>query len=117
MNNIINPNGSEFKKKFLKECKLEYKLSEKREPVPNISIQSVDTSHPIYGKKIVMTKVRDKDIIDFLESHGATMENTMKKDTFVLIVKSKEDVSNKTEYATKNKIPIMTVEEFKQIYM
>ena len=123
VNGIGKENAREFVKnisdflQFLKECKLEYKLSEKREPVPNISIQSVDTSHPIYGKKIVMTKVRDKDIIDFLESHGATMENTMKKDTFVLIVKSKEDVSNKTEYATKNKIPIMTVEEFKQIYM
>jgi hypothetical protein len=40
----------------------------------------------------------------------------MKKDIFVLIVKSTDDVSTKTEYARKNGIPIMTVEEFKNKY-
>jgi hypothetical protein len=64
-----------------------------------------------------MTKVRDKEVISFMASQGATLEDSMKKDTFVLIVKSKEDMSNKTEYAVKNGIPIMTVEEFKGKYM
>jgi NAD-dependent DNA ligase len=73
--------------------------------------------HALCGKKIVMTKIRDKEIIDFLAKAGATLEDSMKKDTMVLIVKSKEDVSNKTEYATKNGIPMMTPDEFKQTYM
>ena len=121
---IGKENAREFVKnipdflEFLKECKLEDKLSAKQAvPITNTIVSAADTSHPLYGKKIVMTKVRDKEIIDFMERHGATLENSMKKDVLVLIVKSKDDVSNKTEYAIKNKIPIMTVEEFKQMYM
>ena len=72
---------------------------------------------PLTGKKIVMTKVRDQAIISFVTNQGGSFEDSMKKDVMVLIVKSKEDVSNKTEYATKNGIPIMTVEEFKKEYM
>jgi len=95
---------------FAKACGLESKLGS----VP--SIPSVPLAKgPLTGKKIVMTKVRDKEIQTFMTSQGAILEDSMKKDTFVLIVKSKEDVSNKTEYAVKNGIPIMTVEEFKRI--
>ena len=46
-----------------------------------------------------------------------TLEDSMKKYIFVLIVKAKEDKSNKTTFAEKNGIPIMTVEEFKAKYM
>jgi hypothetical protein len=38
-----------------------------------------------------MTKVRDKDIISFMTKQGASLEDSMKKDILVLIVKSKED--------------------------
>ena len=96
---------------FLKECGLEGKLKEKKAEAP-ATVESALT-----GKKFVMTKVRDKDIINFVTSQGATLEDTMKKDTMVLIVKSKDDVSNKTAYAEKNGIPIMTVEEFKAQFM
>jgi NAD-dependent DNA ligase len=76
-----------------------------------------NTSSPLFGKKIVMTKVRDKEIIEFLKTVGATLEDGMKKDTFVLIVKSHDDISNKTKYADENNVPIMTPEEFKKKYM
>jgi DNA ligase (NAD+) len=78
--------------------------------------ETVDVTNPLYGKKIVMTKVRDKEIIEKLPKLGATLEDNIKKDTFVLIVKSKDDVSNKTKYATENNISIMTPEEFKDKY-
>ena len=95
---------------FAKACGFDSRLGS----VP--SIPSVPLAKgPLTGKKIVMTKVRDKEIQTFMTSQGAILEDSMKKDTFVLIVKSKEDVSNKTEYAVKNGIPIMTVEEFKRI--
>ena len=83
-----------------------------RETVPVL----INTSSPLYGKKIVMTKVRDKEIIEWLKTVGATLEDSMKKDVFVLIVKSHDDESNKTKFAKENNISIMTPEEFKEKY-
>jgi NAD-dependent DNA ligase len=99
---------------FLKDCDLEDKLNR---PVLQVQNTFINTGHPLFQKKIVMTKVRDKEIIDFMNKHGLVLEDSMKKDTFVLIVKSKEDKSNKTAFAEKNGIPVMTVEEFKAKYM
>jgi NAD-dependent DNA ligase len=103
---------------FLRECGLEGKLNASVVP-KNVSVpvENVDTTNPLYGKTIVMTKVRDKSIIDHLAKVGAKLGDSMKKDTFVLIVKSHEDKSNKTEYALKNGIPIMTPEEFVKKYL
>jgi NAD-dependent DNA ligase len=103
---------------FLKECDLEGKLSQNvlRESTPKVN-PNVDVSNPLYGKKIVMTKIRDKEIIEYLPKVGATLEDNIKKDTFVLIVKSKADSSNKTKYAEENGISIMEPAEFKSKYM
>lgn len=100
---------------FLRECDLEGKLSQNvlRKLTPKIGV----TTNPLYGKKIVMTKIRDKDIIEHLPKVGATLEDNIKKDTFVLIVKSKTDSSNKTKYAEENGIAIMEPAEFKQKFM
>jgi NAD-dependent DNA ligase len=105
---------------FLKECDLESKLQ--RNAVVDtkeaaIVDTKVDVTHPLYQKKIVMTKIRDKEIIEALAKYGATLEDTMKKDVFVLVVKSKDDTSSKMDFAKKNNIPIMTPEEFKATYM
>ena len=75
-----------------------------------------DKSSPLYGKKVVMTKTRDKEVIEYLKKVGATLEDNMKKDVFLLIVKSHEDESNKTKFAKENGVPIMTPEEFKAKY-
>ena len=99
---------------FLKECGLEDKLTQSLEGAKK---EEPKIEGPFTGKKIVMTKVRDKDIISFVTNQGGSLEDTMKKDIFTLIVKTKEDSSNKTEYARANNIPIMTVEEFKAEYM
>jgi len=100
---------------FLNKTELEHKL------LANTVIQEepmkmVDTGHPFFGKKIVMTKTRDKDIIGFIEKMGGILEDGMKKDTFLLIVKSAGDTSSKTEYAVKNGIDILSVDEFKEKY-
>jgi len=83
----------------------------------NVGLQEVDTSNPLYGKKIVMTKVRDQEIIRELKARGATLEDTIGSKTFVLIVKSMDDVSNKTKYAVEHGIPIMTPDAFKEKYL
>ena len=100
---------------FLRSCELEYKLKEN--PPEKKASGVADTTHPMYGKKIVMTKVRDPLVIDFITKNGGTMEDNVKSDTFALIVKSKEDVSNKMKDAEKKGVPIMTLEEFKAKYM
>ena len=75
------------------------------------------STHPLNKKKIVMTKIRDKNIIESLSKVGATLEDRITEDTFVLIVKSKDDNSNKTELARKKGIHIMTPEEFIETYL
>jgi len=107
---------------FLNECGLQDKLNEpiyhaEKNAEKDEKNEMMDTEHPLFGKMVVMTKVRDKEIIDFINKVGGRMENTMKKEVAVLIVKSKEDTSSKTEYAKKNNIPIMTIDEFKEKYM
>jgi DNA ligase (NAD+) len=121
---IGNENAKEFVqniyefKEFLKLCHLEHKLTgmvvrELQERV----VDDIDKNHPLYQKKIVMTKVRDKMIIDSLSKYGASLVDSVKKDTFVLIVKEKTDNSNKVESAKKLGISIMTPEEFKEIFL
>ncbi len=104
--------------KFLKESELEYKLTQKVKSEDDLQNKmKLDTSHPLYGKKVVMTKVRDVEIIDSLKAHGGELIDSVKKDVFALIVKSKDDVSNKTKKAVELNIPIMTPDEFKKKYM
>jgi NAD-dependent DNA ligase len=102
---------------FLRECGLEGKLNGPVQ-LENAVVQPVhlDESHPLFGKKIVMTKVRDKEIIEKLGQLGATLEDSVNKTTFALIVKSKEDESNKTKKAKDLEIPIYTPEEFKAAF-
>jgi NAD-dependent DNA ligase len=115
---------------FLKECNLEGKLKtnslrsatvnkmdEAKDIKEKKETTEIDTNNPLYGKKIVMTKIRDKEIIDYLKTKGAELDDNIRKDTFVLIVKSKEDISNKTKYAREHNIPIMVPSEFKEQYM
>ena len=64
-----------------------------------------------------MTKVRDAEIIEHLKTVGGILDNTISKQTYTLIVKSLDDVSNKTKKATEEKIPIMTPEMFKAKYI
>ena len=97
---------------FLDECDLSDKLVN-----ANSSENNYDVTHSLYKKSVVMTKVRDQEIIEYLAKVGATLEDTIKKEnTVALIVKSKSDVSNKTKDAEKKGVPIMTVEEFKAAY-
>ncbi len=98
---------------FLNECGLSDKLQKTSSPIK----QNVSSNGLLYGRKIVMSKTRDKDVIEALEKAGATLTETMTKDVFTLVVKTKDDVSNKTKYASENNIPIMTADEFKAMYI
>jgi len=105
---------------FLGESGLEGKLEQTGAVLENTMDQRMDQrmdiSHPLYEKHIVMTKVRDQIIIDGLKKVGGVLDDSIGKKTFVLIVKSKEDVSNKTKYANEHGIPIMIPSEFIEKY-
>jgi NAD-dependent DNA ligase len=107
--------------KFLHDCDLDHKLfknemkNEMKNEIENHN--SKDNTHILFDKKIVMTKIRDKEIIEKVKEFGGIIEDSIKSDTFALIVKSKDDNSNKMEKAKDKNIPIFTVEEFKNKYM
>lgn len=102
---------------FMNQCKLTYKYNENPKEKVEDSVKEGNQDHPLYMKKVVMTKVRDKEIIDKLTLYGSTLENKVDKNTFALIVKSKDDVSNKTKKASEFGVPIFTPEEFIEKYL
>ena len=104
---------------FFKECNLEYKLilDKKADSGVKATMIEYDKSNPLFGLHVVMTKVRDDEIIAALSKYGGVIDDTIKKTTSVLVVKTKADVSNKVKFAIDNKIPIMTPDEFKKTYM
>ena len=114
---------------FMKECELMHKIAntvvahaksaaaDQAQPQDTAAAVVHDETHPLFGKHVVMTKVRDAEIIDYLKKFGGVLDDNMSKKTFVLIVKSIDDVSNKTKKAVAENIPIMTPEMFKKEYM
>ena len=97
-------------KEFLTECGLGDKMYES--PIK----QSVDQSHPLFEKSVVLTGTRDKDVIDFLKNVGAKQSSSVSKNTFLVIAKNKDEDTGKAEEARKLDIPIMSVQEFIQTY-
>ena len=105
-------------KTFLVDANLLYKLCQERPKQTDENKKSpVKVDHILNGKNIVMTKVRDADIISALSKYGGKLENNITKNTFVLITKSHDDVSSKTKKANELGIPIMTPLEFTEKYL
>ena len=98
---------------FMEDAELMHKIN----AAPPTEEKVVDESHPLFGKHVVMTKIRDQEIIQYLERVGGVLDNTIGKKTNILITKSMEDVSTKTKYAVEHNIPIMTPETFRMKYM
>jgi DNA ligase (NAD+) len=97
---------------FLKECNLEYKLTN-----IHTSFDNSLSDHPLTGKNIVLTGTRDKDIIDLLKHVRCTIASSVSQNTYLLVAKNKNDDTGKASEARKLNIPILSVEEFIQTYM
>ena len=108
---------------FLEECNLQHKMgntkieANTKVDIEMNNVETYDETNPLYEKHIVMTKVRDAEIIEYLEKVGGHLDANISKKTFILVVKSLDDVSNKTKKANAEKIIIMTPEMFKKKYM
>ena len=104
-------------KTFLAEANLLYKLCNEQSKQTIKTKKSQVDDHILNGKNIVMTKVRDANIISELSKYGGKLENTITKNTFVLITKSHDDVSSKIKKANELGIPIRTPLEFTKKYL
>jgi len=102
-------------KDFLIDCELEYKLYESNNN-SNSNTSSNDETHPLFGKSVVLTGTRDKDVIKYLETVGAKQGSGVSKNTFLVIAKSEDDDTGKAEEARKLHIPIISVDNFKKMY-
>ena len=70
----------------------------------------------MHDKHIVMTKIRDKEIIEKLKENGGFLDDNVNKNTFALIVKELDDSSNKIKKAKDLGIRIMVPCQFKEEY-
>ena len=96
---------------FLTDANLDYKLFEETESA------DIDKSHVLYGKKIVMTGFRDKELVAKLKEVGAENSTAVTKNTFVVIVKDDiEEDTGKADAARQLNIPIITKDDFIKKY-
>ena len=74
----------------------------------------IDTSHPLFGKKIVITGFRDKELEEYIKSKGGKIATSVSKNTSMVIVKSMDEDTGKAEKARALKIPLITLEMFQK---
>ena len=88
--------------------------------VKNLTIQKeivLSCDHPLVGKTIVLTGFRDVDLQEKIKKMGAKLGTSVSKNTFIVLVKDKEEVTGKVEDAKKMGVCIMDFEEFKNKYI
>jgi NAD-dependent DNA ligase len=111
--------------KFMQQCGLEGKLGSKvplakgvpLTQVPLTQVATVaNTSNPLYQKTIVMTGFRSKDLSAKLKAVGAKEGSSVSKNTFVVLLKDKDEDTTKANEARKLGIPLMTPDEFSAKY-
>jgi len=98
---------------FIKECGLEYKLSE----IPKRTEKNYDESHPLFGKSILMTGFRDKELEKQIIDVGGKIASSVSKNTFVVLVKDLDEKSGKIETAKKLGVDVLSRDDFIKIYI
>jgi NAD-dependent DNA ligase len=97
---------------FIKEAGLVKKLAQEV-----TEKKQVDESHPLFGKTIVMTGFRDAQIQEAIKNVGAKLGSSVSKNTFIVLVKDKDEDTGKAADARKLGVTLMTPEEFSQKYL
>jgi DNA ligase (NAD+) len=96
---------------FLKDCGLDSKLKAKTS-----SEKPKDTSHPLFGKSIIMTGFRDKNLSKKITDHGGIIGSSVSKKTFVVLVPDKDEDTGKITQAKKLGLTLMLPDEFSKKY-
>ena len=96
--------------RFIKKVHLEHKLVVKN--------KKINTNHPLFGKSIVMTGFRDKELEkEIIAFTGKPLSTNISKNTFVVIVKTMDEDTTKAEDAREEGIPLMTPVAFRTKYL
>jgi len=76
--------------------------------------KDIDTSHPLYGKTVVISGFTDKnkELENKLKYVGAKLGSSVSKKTAALIVKSEDEHTGKWLAAKENDVPIYTLDKF-----
>jgi NAD-dependent DNA ligase len=101
---------------FLMETDMYYKLFEFQNAHKNkgadAEVVGVNTAHPLYGKTIVMTGFRNKELEEQLKSIGAKIGTSVSKNTYLVVAKDKNDETGKVLEAKKLGINVVSLAEF-----
>ena len=101
---------------FLMETDMFYKLFEFEKQHINNAVSEqeikVNVNNPLYGKSIVMSGFRSKELEDIIKKNGGKISGSISKNTYMLIAKDKEDETGKVLEAKKLGVPIVTKDEF-----
>jgi NAD-dependent DNA ligase len=100
---------------FLMETDMFYKLIEFEKKRKNKGADVVGVNmeeHPLFGKTIVMTGFRNKELEEKLKSIGAKIGTSVSKNTFLVIAKDKDDETGKVLEAKKLGVNVVTIAEF-----
>jgi len=104
---------------FLEETGLQGKLSlseaKKVAAAEAAAVAAMDTSHPLYGKSVVMSGFRDKELAAAVEARGGKISESVSKNTGYVVVKDLGEDSGKAKKARELGIPLMVVDEFKKL--
>lgn len=108
---------------FLQETNLTHKLqtatSSTSTSATSTSTSTLEQQHELYGKTIVMTGFRNKQIEEQAKKYGIKMGDKVSKTTALLIIKEHSDDAHQTSKykdATKNNISILSLMEFTDKY-
>lgn len=101
---------------FIKQTHLSHKINEYIQNKNTHLKNNQNTSHPLYGKSIVFTGFRDKDMQNTLENIGAKISASVSKNTFLVVLKNLDDDTGKSLDAKKLGVNRMTPEDFKKMY-
>ena len=74
------------------------------------------SSGKLKGQSIVITGFRNKDLEVLIKSEGGKIASGVTGNTTIVITKDVNSTSSKIKKAKQKKIPIMSVEQFRQKY-
>lgn len=98
---------------FLKECRLEHLLSH----ASSSSSLGKTSDHVLFGKSVVVTGFRDKELTTALNNVGAKEVGSISKNTFALVVKDKDFISVKVDTAKEKGVAIYSLDEFRERFL
>jgi len=96
---------------FLEECGLESKLNTAKK------MKTPDKTHALFGKSVVLSGTRDKELEKRLKEVGAIIGSSVSKNTFAVITPDLKSDTGKVAKAKELNILVVTPEEFMRKYI